>query len=118
MLWEHLSVYRTLVCREGSGGLRALQRCWAMLSKPPHNLRPESRPAAPSPAPAVGQAFYRFLIMFFATLYSVCVKVNYVHLFDKYPQTPALSCCQLNVLTFNRCLKDSPSPKGLWRELQ
>lgn len=41
----------------------------------------------------IGCSFYKILAIFFATLYSVCLKVNNVNLFDKFPQFPTLLCC-------------------------
>lgn len=41
----------------------------------------------------VGCGFYKILMIFFATLYSVYLKVNNVNLLDKFPQIPTLLCC-------------------------
>lgn len=36
---------------------------------------------------------HKSLVILCATLCSVCLKVNNVNLFDKFPQTPTLLCC-------------------------
>lgn len=48
----------------------------------------------------VGCGFYKILVIFFSTLYSVCLGVNNVNLCDQLPQIPTLLCYELKAPDF------------------